>query len=68
MKNKFTETSFKVTEAEDVSSVICEKGTLRPHVVKARSSRYLIFVGDNKNFVEISEEVRLTVFCWDDIP
>jgi len=47
---------------------VLEPATLRPHVVKARNSRYLIFTGDGEDFIDISEEVRMTVFEWPDLP
>ena len=67
IRSKYNNVSFKAAETEDVSMVITETKTLRPHIVKSRASRYLIFTSDGKTIMDISEEVRLTVFEWEDV-
>ena len=67
IRSKYSNVNFKAAETEDVSMVITETKTLRPHIAKSRFSRYLIFTADGKTIMDISEEVRLTVFEWDDV-
>ena len=45
-----------------------EKSDFRPHIVKLRKSAMIQMDIAGKTVVDLQEEVRVMIFCWDDIP
>lgn len=57
-----------MAETSDSVSAVVEKQTLRPHIVKMRSYRYLCLDVGGRKVRDIWEETAMTVFVWPDIP
>lgn len=57
-----------MAETSDSVSAVIERQTLRPHVVKMRSYRYLCLNVGERKVRDIWEETAMTVFAWPDIP
>jgi hypothetical protein len=62
------ELDIKAATVEESVAVVLEETTMRPHTVKVRNSRYVVFNSPMRNVIEMTEEIVLTMFCWSDIP
>lgn len=45
-----------------------EKSDFRPHIVKLRRSTLIQMTVGEREILELQEEVRVMIFCWQDIP
>jgi uncharacterized protein YwbE len=65
---KYKDLSFGKLKKDVKANVIMEKSDSRPHVVKLRKSNFIQIYLQSQELVEIEEEIRVMIFCWDDIP
>ena len=50
------------------AKIIVDKNTTKPHVIVIRKSSYAEISKNSEKKSEVHEEIKLLVFCWDDIP
>jgi hypothetical protein len=62
------ELDIRAATVEESVAVVLEEATMRPHTVKVRNSRYVVFNSPMRNVIEMTEEIVLTMFCWSDVP
>ncbi|CAG9333376.1 unnamed protein product [Blepharisma stoltei] len=60
---KFSETSREIK-----GSAIIQKDNNRPHLVKIRRASYIHAKTEDEVIDHMEEEIRVLIFCWDDIP
>ena len=68
LSKKFGTNSFGKIKRNIKAKVIMEKSDFRPHIVKLRKSAMIQMDIAGKTVVDLQEEVRVMIFCWDDIP
>jgi hypothetical protein len=68
LEKKYKTANFKKLKKDTKAKVIMEKGNNRPHIIKLRKSINLNFFVESQHLVEIQEEIKIYVFCWEDIP
>lgn len=68
LEKKYKASNFVKLKKDIKAKVIMEKENNRPHVVKLRKSFLVNFFVENQHQLEIQEEVKVFIFCWDDVP
>lgn len=65
---KYKASNFVKMKKDIKAKVILEKKDNRPHIVKLRKSSLINFYVESQHLLEIQEEIKVYIFCWDDIP
>lgn len=65
---KYNPSSFGKLKKDIKAKAVVEKSDARPHIIKSRKSVLIQISVGNRPLVEIEEEIRLMIFCWNDIP
>lgn len=66
--NKYKATSFGKLKRDVKAKIIMEKADFKPHIVKIRKSNIVDFMVGSQHLLEVLEDVRVIIFCWDNIP
>lgn len=64
----FKANEFIEIEREIKASAILQNNNHRPHIIKIRRGSYIHVKTDDGRLDEMEEEVRVLIFCWDEIP
>ena len=65
--DKFHVDQFGRLRKDVKAKAILQKSDNRPHIVKVRRSSFVQASLGHQELLELKEEIRLMIFCWDDI-
>ncbi|OMJ70739.1 hypothetical protein SteCoe_31217 [Stentor coeruleus] len=68
LAKKYKATSYGKLKKDVKAKIIMEKKDYRPHTVKMRKSVQCDFFVGAQRMLELQEEIRVMIFCWEDIP
>ena len=66
--NKYKASNFVRMKKDIKAKIVMEKEDYRPHIVKVRKSTLVNFFVDTQHLLEVQEEIKIFIFCWEDIP
>lgn len=65
---KYKASNFVKMKKDIKAKIVMEKEDYRPHIVKLRKSILVNFFVDTQHLLEVQEEIKIFIFCWEDIP
>lgn len=65
---KYKATNFANLKKNIKARIIMQADNQRPHIIKFRKSTALNFNVQVQHLLELEEQVKVFVFCWDDLP
>lgn len=65
---KYKATTFRNLKKNIKARIILQAEDQRPHIIKLRKSSVLDFNVQVQHLIELEEQVKVFVFCWDDLP